>query len=133
MIRKIKNLNRDVQYIVNTNLRDIVVLVQEKLHSMEWKDKMKMKFRVVDEYDTITNENGISYIKKIEINGETINLFTVENYSLDDMIEIVNNKYREDKLIEEMVNSHMKSAKTIEFIDERDEKKKKIEDIVNMR
>ena len=49
------------------------------------------------------------------------------------MIEIVNNKYREDKLIEEMVNSHMKSAKTIEFIDERDEKKKKIEDIVNMR
>ena len=133
MIRKIKNLNRDVQYIVNTNLRDIVVLVQEKLHSMEWVDKMKMKFRVVDEYDTITNENGISYIKKIEINGETINLFTVENYSLDDMIEIVNNKYREDKLIEEMVNSHMKSAKTIEFIDERDEKKKKIEDIVNMR
>lgn len=134
MIREIKNVHKPIKYLVSTNLRDIIVLVREK-SGMEWKDKLKMKFRVVDEYNRITTENAVNaYVEKTIIeNGEEIILFTPEDYDLENMLDLVNSKFKGERLIEEFINSTLKDAKTIEFIDDKEENSDEdSEDILNM-
>jgi hypothetical protein len=126
MIKTIKNLNKpNIKYLVNTNLRDIIVVVQEKQDDFQWTNKMKINFMIVDDYPTnevMGNYGPVSStIKEIEKNGETINLISVDDFSLEDMLETVNNKFKEDRVVEEYINSHLKNAKTIEFPDEEKE------------
>lgn len=133
MIKEIKNTKKPFKYLVSTNLRDIIVLVREKV-GMEWKDKMKMRFRIVDEYPYVTSgEDGPQYkAKEIEVDGEVIHLYDLEEYSLEKMLDFVNSKYKGERLVEEFINSTLKDAKTIEFPDDEEDEEEKDEDIMDM-
>jgi hypothetical protein len=134
MIKEIKNTKKQIKYLVSTNLRDIIVLVREKV-GIEYVDKMKMKFRIVDEYEQINDDDGnIGYIKTIIENNEEIRLYTLDDYNLENMLDLVNSKYKEERLIEEFINSSLKDAKTIEFIDDEEDKiDKEDDDIIDMK
>jgi hypothetical protein len=134
MIKEIKNTKKQIKYLVSTNLRDIIVLVREKV-GIEYVDKMKMKFRIVDEYEQINDDDGnIGYIKTIIENNEEIRLYTLDDYNLENMLDLVNSKYKEERLIEEFINSSLKDAKTIEFIDDEEDKiDKENDDIIDMK
>lgn len=127
MIKIIKNTKKPkISYVVSINLRDIIVVVREKNSIGEWVDKLKVKFKIVDEYPQKaypTTNGGLlnQKIKKIEVNDETVYLYTVEDYSLEDMLDRINSKFKADKLIEDYVLSTLKNAKTIEFPDDEDE------------
>ena len=133
-MKRIRNEKRpDIDYLINVNLNEIIVVARKK-EKMERINKLKMRFRIVDEYNTNIND-GVSYvIRETYENDERIILYIPKDFTIETMLETVNNELNIGLETEMFINDLLNDAKTVEFADDPDERVKKEDDgIIDMR
>ena len=101
---------------------------------MERINKLKMRFRIVDEYNTNINDGESYVIRETYENDERIILYIPKDFTIETMLETVNNELNIGLETEMFINDLLNDAKTVEFADDPDERVKKEDDgIIDMR
>ena len=131
---RIRNEKRpDIDYLVHVNLNDIIVVARKK-EGMKRVNKLKTRFRIVDEYEK-EEVNGVPYdMRETYENDERIICYIPKDFTIENMLEIVNNELNIGLDIEMFINDLLVDAKTVEFPDDPDERIKEEDDgITDMR